>query len=151
MSRIPAVETFPRAPLIGAAALIAFTIATVALVRFTGIGTIEEPSSVVVARDLHFVDRDDGGVGILDAGNDQAIEVIAPGTNGFMRSTLRGLARERKRQSVGPEAPFRLTAWADGRLTLEDPATGRRIGLEAFGQTNAQAFARLLLTETRTQ
>jgi hypothetical protein len=36
-------------------------------------------------------------------------------------------------------------------LTLEDPATGRIIGLEAFGPTNMEAFARLLTAEGATQ
>jgi len=141
----------PRLPLIGAAALIAFSITAVAAARLTGLGSGGEAGAALVARDLHFLDRQDGGVAVVDARSARPIEVIEPGTNGFMRSTLRGLARERKRQEVGPEAPFRLTAWADGRLTLEDPATGRRIGLEAFGATNAQAVARLLTMETRTQ
>jgi putative photosynthetic complex assembly protein len=46
--------------------------------------------------------------------------------------------------AVGPDLPFRLTHWSDGRLTLEDAATGRRIELESFGPTNMQAFASLL-------
>ncbi len=29
--------------------------------------------------------------------------------------------------------PFHLSAWRDGRLTLDDPATGRHVELEAFG------------------
>ena len=63
--------------------------------------------------------------------------VVAPGTNGFLRGVLRGLARERKLERSAIEPPFRLTRWADGRLSLEDPATGRRIDdLEAFGPTN---------------
>ncbi len=40
--------------------------------------------------------------------------------------------------------PFRLSAWSDGRLTLEDPATGRAVDLEAFGPTNEATFVRLL-------
>jgi len=73
------------------------------------------------------------------------VDVVAPGTNGFLRGTLRGLARERKRQGIGPEAPFRLTAHDDGRLTLADPATGRRVDLESFGPTNAAVFSQLLV------
>ena len=30
------------------------------------------------------------------------------------------------------------------RLTLEDPTTGRKVEMEAFGITNEEAFARLL-------
>lgn len=72
------------------------------------------------------------------------VAVIPPGTNGFLRGSLRGLARERKRQGIGAGPAFRLVRWADGRLTLEDPATRRVIDLAAFGPTNSGAFADLL-------
>ena len=72
-----------------------------------------------------------------------------PGSNGFLRATLRGLARERKRHEGGPEIPFRLTAWSNGRLTLADPATGRTVDLAAFGPTNAEVFGRLLTLDAR--
>jgi putative photosynthetic complex assembly protein len=72
------------------------------------------------------------------------LAVLDPGTNGFVRGVLRGLARERRRQGLGSEIPFHLAQRADGRLTLVDPATERVIDLKAFGPTNTQAFARLL-------
>jgi hypothetical protein len=37
-----------------------------------------------------------------------------------------------------------LSAWTDGALSLEDRATGRTLDLRAFGQTQVEAFARLL-------
>ena len=72
------------------------------------------------------------------------IDIVAPATNGFLRATMRGLARQRLRQDADREVPFRLTEWADGRLTLEDPTTGRRVEMEAFGITNEEVFAGLL-------
>ena len=60
------------------------------------------------------------------------------------RGTLRGLARERKRVGGGPEQAFELIAHADGRLTLRDPVTARRIDLASFGPINASGFAELL-------
>ena len=59
---------------------------------------------------------------------------------------MRILARERRMNDEGRETPFRLIRWADGRLSIEDPATGRRIDLGAFGAANTQAFARLMPT-----
>ena len=70
--------------------------------------------------------------------------VLPPGSNGFIRGVMRGLARERMLHGIDAAPPFRLIRWADGRLSLEDTATGRLIDLAAFGPTNAQAFARLL-------
>ena len=57
---------------------------------------------------------------------------------------MRGLARERRMHGIGSEAPFTLTQWRDGELTLTDSATGRSIELNAFGTTNRAAFAALL-------
>jgi putative photosynthetic complex assembly protein len=93
---------------------------------------------------LRFADRADGAVVITEAGTGLLVDVASPGTNGFLRSTLRGLARDRKRREIGAEAPFRLTRWADGRLSLQDEATGRSIDLGAFGPTNAAVFAHLM-------
>jgi putative photosynthetic complex assembly protein len=62
----------------------------------------------------------------------------------FVRGTVRALTRERRQEGEGREAPFRLSAWPNGQLTLDDSATGRRIDLTAFGHTQAETFARLL-------
>ncbi len=137
-------DPFPKGPLLGAAALVAMALVSVSLARLAG-GSPEPPrAEALLQRDFQFRDRADGGISVLDAASGRLVEVVEPATNGFLRATLRGLARERKRRGVGPAEPFRLTARVDGRLTLEDPATGRRVDLEAFGPTNAGAFARLL-------
>ena len=81
---------------------------------------------------------------LTDAATGREVLVVAPGEDGFLRGTLRGLARDRRMRDIGPAAPFRLALWSDGRLTLDDTATGRRLDLLAFGQTQADAFARLL-------
>lgn len=142
---------FPRGALIGAAALIAVAIVAAAAGRLTGLGSTRMPDGAAVeSSDLLFSDRGDGAVVIADARSDRVVDVIAPGTNGFMRSVMRGLARDRKRQDLGAEAAFRLTRWVDGRLSLEDLATGRRIDLGAFGPTNAEVFARLLMNARST-
>jgi len=66
------------------------------------------------------------------------------GEHGFIRSVMRGMARERRAQDVGHEPPFRLMRWSDGRITLDDPQTGRWVALDAFGPDNAGAFGALL-------
>lgn len=135
---------FPRFALVGAGLLIAATIIAAAVARYVGTDTFVPTAAVVVSRDLLFQDRADGSIAIVDAADGAPVEVVAPGTNGFLRAMLRGLARDRRREDAGRALPFRLTFYADGRLTLEDPFSGRRIDLEAFGHTNEQVFARLL-------
>jgi len=139
-----AVATLPRVPLIAAAALVLASLAAVAIVRLTGVGVAHYPDAAAVeVRELRFEDRSDGAIRVVDARDGSEVEVLV-GANGFVRGTLRGLARERRRQGIGADLPFRLIGRADGRLTLEDPATGRRVDLESFGPTNAAAFAHLM-------
>jgi putative photosynthetic complex assembly protein len=135
----------PKVPLYLAFGLVIGTLLLVAFVRITGIGEVRTPQAAVTAeRFLNFTDLPDGGIAVSDGVDGAFIERVAPGSNGFLRGTLRGLARERKRSGIGPAQPLRLTARADGRLLLEDQATGRLIDLGAFGAVNAAAFTRLL-------
>lgn len=136
----------PRAVLAGMWGLVLFTIAVVALVRILGADPRATYADALAVRDIAVTDGDDGSVRLTDATTGLAIDKLEPGTSGFVRATLRGLARERRLLGAGPEAPFRLTHWKDAHLTLDDLATGRRIDLGAFGVTNAQAFARLMQT-----
>jgi putative photosynthetic complex assembly protein len=136
---------FPPGILRATAAMIVGVVLVVAFVRLTGIGAATmPPAAVVEQRELRFADRDDGGIDVYDARDGRLVRHIEPGTHGFLRGTMRGLARERKRQDVGADVPFRLIAHADGRMTLEDPGTGRRVDLGSFGPTNAAAFAQLM-------
>jgi putative photosynthetic complex assembly protein len=129
-----------------AAAMVVAVVLVVAFVRLTGIGVVRTPEpQVVEQRELRFADRSDGSIEVFDAGDGTLVHTVEPGTNGFLRGTMRGLARERKRQGIGEAVPFRLLAHDDGRMTLEDPATGRRIDLGSFGPTNAAVFAQLMM------
>ncbi len=134
----------PTGVLICAGMLIAFTIVSASFGRVSGLGSVHAPAAnVVQSLALRFEDQANGSVLVRDAGDGAVIYTIAPGTNGFMRATLRGLAQERKRSDIDDSAPFGLVHWDDGHMTLEDATTGRRVALDAFGPTNAQAFAQL--------
>ena len=146
MSEPSPVERFPRGALLGATVLLGLTLLLAATARQTGVGVTTNPTSTVVEQHaLRFEDRPDGAVEVRTVADGEVIERLAPGTNGFVRSVLRGLVRERTRRGIGAEPPFELTRWADGRLSLDDPATGRTVELGVFGPSNADAFARLLL------
>lgn len=136
---------FPRGALIGAAALIGFSLLAVTLARVAGLGPVTEPMAPVVqSRELRFADRADGAVLVYDPQGEEVVDLVPPGSGGFVRGVLRALARERRIQGDGASTPFRLSRLADGRLILEDLATGRLIDLKAFGHTNEGAFAPLL-------
>jgi putative photosynthetic complex assembly protein len=102
-------------------------------------------AKLVVARTLLFDDAPNGGVVVSDAETHRVVSVLAPGTNGFIRASLRGLAHAGSHETfAAPEHPFQLSAYSDGRLILIDPSDGRRIDLEAFGSTNYASYAALL-------
>ncbi len=146
--------SFPRPPLLGALALICFALLAAAAGRLSAGGPEQPVSTAISERSLRFEDRADGAVVVYDAranptdANAHPIDV-ATGQNGFLRGTLRGFARARRAAGIGDAAPFTLTAWADGRLTLEDSATGRHADLEAFGADNVAVFARFLIPPKR--
>ncbi len=140
--------SMPRGALITAAAMVFGSLGLVAFTRLTSTGPAPETGTVVASRDLRFADRPDGGIGVFVPGQAEPIDIVAPASNGFIRGTLRGLNRERRREDLAADVPFRIRAYADGRLTLEDLSNGRRIDLIAFGHINAEAFARLLTVGT---
>lgn len=140
-------STTPIVPLVAMAALVLSCLVGVSAVRLTGLSTVQQADAATLSmRQLRFEDRADGSIAVLDADSGSLLATVAPGTNGFLRSAMRGLVRERKRQGLGPETPFELLGRVDGRLTLVDPGTGRRIDLESFGTTNSAVFAQLLPT-----
>lgn len=143
MSERVATSRFPQLPLLGAGALVGLALLAAVAGRFAHTGNVAADSPMAAMRDIRVADAPDGAVLVFDAGSGAQIERLS-GENGFLRGTLRALARERRIDGVGREQAFRLTAWADGRLTLDDPATGRRLELEAFGPDNAAVFARFL-------
>jgi putative photosynthetic complex assembly protein len=140
-------EPFPRGALIAAGALVVFSLAATTFVRLERLGSPTVASvrpAPARAVDVKFTDEADGSVGVHDGRDGHLIETLAPGTNGFVRSVMRGLAHERMRRGIGPSQPFRVTQARDGKLALEDPATGRLIDLDAFGAPNAAGFADML-------
>jgi putative photosynthetic complex assembly protein len=135
----------PILPLTAMAALVLSSLVGVSIVRLAGVSAVQQADAATYAsRQLRFQDKDNGGIDVIDARSGAVLDTVAPGSNGFLRSTMRGLVRERKRQSLGPQTPFELLGRVDGRLTLVDPSTGRRIDLESFGATNSAVFAKLL-------
>ena len=135
----------PTPLLVGAGALIAFTLLAVFVGRGEGVGvTALAPGKPTARLEFRAEDQVDGSIVLRDVADPRIVGWLRPGEDGFVRGTLRGLAQARQRGGQGPEAPFSLTRFADGRLALADEATGRAVPLEVFGPTNAQAFARLM-------
>ncbi|MCS6987808.1 MAG: photosynthetic complex assembly protein PuhC [Sphingomonadaceae bacterium] len=153
MSRRHPEPPVPKRALMAIGALV---LATFALTGSVALGLLDRPKPasvqrveqgipVVAARRLVFLDRPDGALVIAEPGAPGVVQVIAPGTHqGFVRGVIRSMARERRLRELGPELPYRLMLWGDGRLSLLDEATGRVVELDSFGRDNRAAFRALL-------
>jgi putative photosynthetic complex assembly protein len=146
MSELVTRDAIPRWAVFAGMVLVLGTLLSVATVRMSGVEMRAPDAATVSVRQLRFEDRPDGSVAVLDASQPGvAVEIDRiHGEAGFLRGSLRALARERGKRGIGSGPAFELIARADGRLTLSDPATGERIDLESFGPTNAAVYARLL-------
>ena len=127
--------------------LLLASLVAVTAVRLSGVDIRAPDAAAVETRALRFEDRPDGSIAVIDFDRQQVVARIS-GEGGFIRGALRALARERKLRGLDGAQPFLLIARADGRLTLEDPASGQRIDLESFGPLHAGAFARLLASSS---
>ncbi len=135
----------PGPVLLGAGGLLAFALLAVLAGRGPPVAAppeVEAPPAAALA--FRAEDRADGSIALREAGSARVVATIRPGEDGFIRGTLRGLAQARQREGLGPQEPFRLVRYPDGRLVLDDAATGRHVALQAFGPTNAAAFGRIL-------
>jgi putative photosynthetic complex assembly protein len=128
--------------------LITLTAAATARLTGTTVSDMKRPAAAIQVTELRFTDMSDGSVGVYPGAGDKPVEILTAGTAGFVRNVMRSMARERKQSGLGSEQPFRLVRWADGRLTIEDPTTGRHVDLGAFGAANTTAFARLMGRES---
>jgi putative photosynthetic complex assembly protein len=145
MSESVANRNVPRGAILGAAALIAFAIASAGVSRLTGLGAVHaDHIAPVQTTAFRFEDRADGGISVIAPENGAVVGVISAGVDGFVRTVLRSLAFDRRRHNVGPGPAFLITRWSDGHATLDDPATGRRVDLAAFGVANMHSFAKLM-------
>ena len=134
-------NSVPKGVIKAGAIIIALSLSCAAIGRYTDIGTshvLKTPVSQSV--DIAFSDAVDGSVVVTEKPGDKTIAVLAPGTNGFIRGTMRGLARDRRVRNIGADVPFTLARHDNGHLTLSDPATGRMLELNGFGVTNVGAF-----------
>lgn len=145
------VKAVTKPALFGAAAAVAVLSLVIAM-NFAGTRTLTPQRTATLTRAILFRDGPNGSIAVYDQGADQPFIVLPRTGNTFMASAIRllGVRRELK-SKVGAEAPFILTMWSDGQLSLTDPATGDYLELAAFGKTNAATFVQLLPAAGRSQ
>jgi putative photosynthetic complex assembly protein len=147
-AKAPKTQSLNR-PMAWVGVMLLAMLVAVGLARWSGLDPRTPDAPAQWQRDLQFRDVAGGDIAVLDHHTGQQVASFT-GEQGFLRSTLRALARERQRENLGKEAPFLLIGRTDGRLTLQDPSTGQRIDLESFGPSNAAVFASLRLAGQNT-
>lgn len=141
----------PRAALLGAGFLMLATVGLAVTARLTGADTsapvLPAVTQAVAARDLVFeAALNSTEVVVRDA---RSGDVIADyrgneAEGGFVRGALRGLQHMRSQRGVAADAPYRLTEWPGGRMTLQDRETGMIVEVNAFGPTSVAGYRALL-------
>lgn len=144
--------TVPKGALIGAAVLLLFVMLLTGATRlgFLPRSAVPEESraaanvKVETSRSLRFTDMPDGSVAVTDAKTGELVSSIAFGQGGFVRATMRRLAKARAAAGIGAEPPFTLVRWSNGAISLTDPETGRSAEIHGFGADHSRAFAEML-------
>lgn len=137
--------TPPKPALKVAVAMIVLTFTLAILATRFGVGKAADVyENPVAQRALSFADAEDGGILVKDGETGELALTLPSGTNGFLRGALRAMADRRRRAEKPYDAPFVLTAWQDGRVTIEDPLTGERVAVSSFGPTQVKSFVALL-------
>jgi hypothetical protein len=95
-------EPFPRGVLIAVGILLTGVILVAGTARWMKLRAAQPASASASYRlapastiDLAFSDAADGSVSVRESGSGRLLKVLAPGTNGFVRGVLRGLAQNR--------------------------------------------------------
>ena len=117
--------------------------------------TTEHAAPLVKSTNLIFKDDSNGDILVEVLGSEtekssvSSVKVLRfSGEQGFLRGTLRALARDRRVRNLSPEAPFVLALDQDGRLAITDTLTNKGIDLVAFGTDNLAVFEQLLMSAT---
>lgn len=142
----PQRAVLPRAAVPVFGALLVALLLAVGWMRWSGVDIRTPDAATVAQRSLYFIDTPHRSVEVRDADTGVLVHEFhgVEGEASFVRGSVRALVFQRGKRGLGAEQPFVLSARADGRLTLSDPATGERLDLESFGPSNAGAYARLL-------
>lgn len=138
-------ELVPKRALQAAIFLVCFSLAAVSVATLTGYKWEWHPEGEIVSqRNVEFLDVGDGGVAVRDAGTGQTLGQYTFTENAFMRMVMLSFRHERAGIPGEHHEPFQIQKWADGRVTVADPVTGRSFEMAAFGRHQVEAFGGLL-------
>lgn len=135
----------PTGLLMGMVALVVVALGITTYARLTDRPLVGVPheAAVTAGRAIILDGSRDGSVTVRDENGAVILEPDAERA-GFISVIWRGLDRKRMIHQVAGNPPVKLVEYANGRLSLQDPASGWSAELANFGDMNEAAFARLL-------
>jgi putative photosynthetic complex assembly protein len=129
-------------PMLWLLGLMASTLLAVGLARWQGWHEALPDADVAWEMRLRFEDMPNGDVRVSQADTGEQVAMFS-GEQGFLRGTLRAMARQRRVTQHDRSAPLILRGLQDGRLQLVDPLQNLHIDLDSFGPSNKAVFAAL--------
>ncbi|MEO1773856.1 MAG: photosynthetic complex assembly protein PuhC [Pseudomonadota bacterium] len=124
--------------------ILTLALTTVAsLSRDPGPQAASHDTPVLSSRAVAFEEQADGLI-VRDADTGAEVATLLDAEGGFVHNVVRVLTKERRRHAVGPEQPYSITAYTNGRVSITDLSTGRVIDINAFGATQVESFRALL-------
>jgi putative photosynthetic complex assembly protein len=125
----------------------ALAIALTVLARLTGIGTeLVARGAPVEARAITLIQHADGHLVMADAMTGAVHSDSTPVQGGFLRGVVRAFSLKRNAQGVPQEAPYAVTRWDSGRVTLNDLSTGHQVPLDSYGPSVSRIFEPLFVS-----
>lgn len=138
-------DPFPRPALYAAAVAVFGSLFLVGLARLTGYMENVDPGGHVVAeREIAFKSDTAGLIDIADGTTGETLARFPVETNRFVRVVMTSLEFERAGTAPGTQAPYKLVRWDDGRISVDDPVSGKSIQMAAFGRNQVLTFEKLL-------
>lgn len=135
---------FPRGILLAAAALLGASLLAAAASRHTGIGAAHVVTAPLAeTRVIRFERRLDGSMLAIEDATNSKIADIPAGKHGFIDVVLQRFEGDRRYAASPSGGTYHLHQYSDGRAAIEDPLTGGRIMVDAFGPDNFSVFAQL--------
>ncbi|MEL6196749.1 MAG: photosynthetic complex assembly protein PuhC [Pseudomonadota bacterium] len=86
----------------------------------------------------------DSGLIVRDVDTGEEVAALIDADGGFIHNVVRVLNKERRRYGVGPDEPYAITGYINGRVSITDLSTGRVIDINAFGSNQVDSFRNLL-------
>jgi len=136
----------PKPLLIFAAVIVVMTISMAVAWRYwLNPGDTNGGVTVVQTQAFRFVPHGSDRLDVRLMPEDRSLTEVSGNLSSFLQGIVRSLERQRLVDQVSAmDAPFRITYWSDGRLTLEDPTTDTTIALQAYGLDNTAHVFQLL-------